>query len=106
VQLLHRRYEVSLDTDEADKHGNKLRRSRHPIIEYTTKSKTKGHVVDWSKCRYDTHKGFQAERDLTYLKKSFRDGVRKAGKADSLLDNNCMRCSRALLPVHEGGNVA
>jgi hypothetical protein len=48
----------SPDTDVADKHGNKLKRSRHQIIEYMTKPKTKCHDVDWSKCRHDTHEGF------------------------------------------------
>ena len=93
----------SPDTDLADRHGNKLKRSRHQIIEFMTKPKSKC-VVDWSKCHHDIAEGFQRESDFTYLKKSFRDGMRKTGKADSLLDKNCMKCNKPLLPIDEGGN--
>ena len=93
----------SPDTDLADRHGNKLKRSRRQIIELMTKPKSKC-VVDWSKCHHDIAEGFQAESDFTYLKKSFRDGMRKTRKADSLLDKNCMKCNKPLLPIDEGGD--
>ena len=90
----------SPDADLVDRHGNKLKRSRRQLIEFMTKPKSKC-VVDWSKY---TAEGFQAESDFTYLKKSFRDGMRKTGKADSLLDKNCMKCNKPLLPIDEGGD--
>ena len=68
-----------------------------------TKPKTKC-AVDWSKCHHDAKEGFQTESDFTYLKKSFHDGMRKTGKADSLLDKNCMKCNKPLLPIDEGGD--
>ena len=92
----------SPDTDLADRHGNKLKRSRRQIIEFMTKPKSKC-VVDWSKCHHDIAEGFQAESDFTYLKKSFSDGMRKTGKADSLLDKNCMKCNKSLLSIVDGG---
>jgi hypothetical protein len=61
-------------------------------------------AVDWSKCHHGTKEGFQAESDFTYLKKSFCDGMRKTGKADSLLDKNCMKCNKPLLPIYEGSD--
>jgi hypothetical protein len=61
----------SPDTDLADRHGNKLKRSRRQIIEFMTKPKSKC-VVDWSKCHHDIAEGFQRESDFTYLKKSYR----------------------------------
>ncbi len=93
----------SPDTDLADRHGNKLKRSRRQIIEFMTKPKSKC-VVDWSKCHHDIAEGFQRESDFTYLKKSFRDGMRKTGKADSLLDKNCMKCNKPLLSIDKGGD--
>ena len=93
----------SPDADLADKHGNKLKRSRRQRSEFMMKPKSKC-VVDWSKCHHYTAEGFQAESDFTYLKKSFRDGMRKTGKADSLLDKNCMKCNKPLLPIDEGGD--
>ena len=69
-----------------------------------TKLKTKL-VRDFSMCHHDTKEGFQEESDFTYLKKSYRDGLQKSGKAQSLLDKNCMTCCTPLLPVHEGGGV-
>jgi hypothetical protein len=69
-----------------------------------TKPKMKP-VKDFSTCHHDTKEGFQEESDFTYLKKSYRDGLRKSGKAHSLLDKNCMTCFTPLLPVHEGGDV-
>lgn len=93
----------SPDADLADRHGNKLKRSRRQIIEFMTKPKSKC-VVDWSKCHHDIAEGFQAESDFTYLKKSFRDGMRKTGKADCLLDKNCMKCNKPLLPIDKGGD--
>ena len=93
----------SPDTDLADRHGNKLKRSRRQIIEFMTKPKSKC-VVDWSKCHHDIAEGFQRESDFTYLKKSFRDGMRKTGKADYLLDKNCMKCNKPLLLIDEGGD--
>ena len=62
-------------------------------------------VIDFSTCHHDTKDGFQEESDFTYLKKSYRDGLQKAGKAHSLIDKNCMKCCTVLLPVHEGGDV-
>jgi hypothetical protein len=94
----------SLNTDVTDCHGNKLKRSRRHILEYMTKPKTKC-VMDFSTCRHDTKEGFQEESDFTYLKKSYRDGLLKAGKAHSLLDKNCMTCCTPLLPAHEGGDI-
>jgi hypothetical protein len=94
----------SLNTDVTDCHGNKLKRSRRHILEYMTKPKTKC-VMDFSTCRHDTKEGFQEESDFTYLKKSYRDGLRKTGKAHSLLDKNCMTCCTPLLPAHEGGDI-
>ena len=91
----------SPDADLADRHGNKLKRSRCQIIEFMTKPKSKC-VVDWSKCHHDIAEGFQRESDFTYLKKSFRDGMRKTGKADCLLDK--MKCNKPLLPIDEGGD--
>ena len=93
----------SPDADVDDRDGNKLKRSRHQIIEFMTKPKSKC-VVDWSKCHHDIAEGFQRESDFTYLKKSFRDGMRKTGKADSILYKNCMKCNKPLLPIDEGGN--
>ena len=94
----------SLNTDVTDCHGNKLKRSRCHILEYMTKPKTKC-VMDFSMCRHDTMEGFQEESDFTYLKKSYRDGLQKTGKAHSLLDKNCMMCCTPLLPAHEGGDI-
>ncbi len=91
------------DADVADRHRNKLKRNRRQIIEFMTKPKTKC-AIDWNKCHYDTKEGFQTESDFTYLKKSFRDGMRKTGKADSLLDKNCMKCKKPLLSIDKGGN--
>ena len=91
------------DVDVTDRHGNKLKRSRRQIIEFTMKPKTKC-AVDWSKCHHDTKEGFQTESDFTYLKKSFCDGMRKTGKADSLLDKNCMKCNKPLFSIDEGGD--
>ncbi len=68
-----------------------------------TKPKSKW-LVDWRKCHHDIAEGFQRESNFTYLKKSFRDGMRKTGKADSLLDKNCMKCNKPLLPIDEGGD--
>ena len=73
----------SLNTDVTDSHGNKLKRSRHHILEYMTKPKTKC-VIDFSMCHHDTKEGFQEESDFTYLKKSYRDRLQKAGKALNL----------------------
>ena len=94
----------SLNTDVTDPHGNKLKRSRHHILEYMTKPKTKC-VIDFSMCHHDTMEGFQEESDFTYLKKLYRDGLQKTGKAHSLLDKNCMTCCTPLLPAHEGGDI-
>ncbi len=91
------------DADVADRHGNKLKRSRRQIIKFMMKPKTKC-TVDWSKCHHDTKEGFQTESDFTYLKKFFRDGMRKTGKADFLLGKNCMKCNKPLLPIDEGGD--
>ena len=91
------------DADIADRHGNKSKRSRCQIIKFMTKPKTKC-AVDWSKYHHDTKEGFQTESDFTYLKKSFHDGMRKTGKADSLLDKNCMKCNKPLLSIDEGGD--
>ena len=77
----------SPDADVADRHGIKLKRSRCQIIKFMTKPKTKC-AVDWSKCHHDTKEGFQTESDFMYLKKSFHDGMRKTGKADSFLTRN------------------
>jgi hypothetical protein len=78
----------SLNTDVTDHHGNKLKRSRHHILDYMTKPKTK-FVFDFSMCHHDTKEGFQEESDFTYLKKSDRDGLQKMGM-HSLLDKNGM----------------
>ena len=94
----------SLNTDVTDRHGNKLKRSKCHILEYMTKPKTKS-VIDFSICHHDTKEGFQEESDFTYLRKSYRDGLRRAGNARSLLEKNCMKCNTPLLPVHEGGDV-
>jgi hypothetical protein len=94
----------SLNTDFTDRHGNKLKRSRRHILENMTKPKLK-FVIDFSTCHHDTKEGFQEESDFTYLKKSYRDGLRKTGKAHSLLDKNCMTCCTPLLPAHEGGDI-
>ena len=94
----------SPDTDAADRHGNKLKRSRRHLLNFMTKPKTKS-TIDWSKCHHGTKEGYQAESNFTYLKKSYRDGQRKNGKADSLLEKNRMKCNKPLLPVHEGGDV-
>lgn len=80
------------DADVVDNYGNKLKRSWYHIIHFMTKPKTKC-AVDWSNCHHDTKEALQAENDFTYLKKSFRDGMRMTGKADSLLNKNCMKCS-------------
>ncbi len=53
----------------------------------------------------DTKEDFLEESDFTYLKKSYRDGSQKSGKAHSLLDKNYMTCFTPLLPVHDGGDV-
>ena len=90
----------SPDADVANRHGNKLKRSRRQIIEFMMKPKTKC-AVDWSKCHHDTKEGFQTESVFTYLKKSFHDGMRKTG---NLLDKNCMKCNKPLLPIDEGGD--
>ena len=58
----------SLNTDVTVRHGNKLKRSRRHILEYTTKPKTK-FVIDFRTCHHDTKEGFQEESDFTYLKK-------------------------------------
>ena len=94
----------SLNNDVTDLHGNLLKRSRRHLLEKMTKPKMKL-VIDFSTCHHDTKEGFQEESDFTYLKKSYRDGLRKSGKAHSLLDKNCMTCFTPLLPVHEGGDV-
>ena len=94
----------SLITNVTDCHGNKLKRSKCHIIEYMTKPKTKC-VIDFSTCHYDTKEGFQEESDFTYLRKLYRDGLQKAGNVCSLLEENCLKCSTPLLPVHEGGDV-
>ncbi len=94
----------SLNTDVTDCHGNKLKRSGRHILEYKTKPKTK-FVIDFSMCHHDTKEGFQAESDFTYLKKSYRDALRKSGNAHLLLDKNCMTCCTPLLPAHEGGDI-
>ena len=94
----------SLNNDVTDLHGNLLKRSRRHLIEKMTKPKTKC-VIDFSTCHHDTKEGFQEESDFTYLKKLYRDGLQKSGKAHSLLDKNCMTCCTPLLPVHEGGDV-
>ena len=93
----------SPDADVADSHGNKLKRSQCQIIECMMKPKTKC-AVDWSKCHHDTKEGFQTESNFMYLKKSFCDGMRKTGKADSLLDKNSRKCNKPLLPIDKGGN--
>ena len=82
----------------------KLKRSRRHSIEKMTKLKTP-HALDFSTCHHNTKEGFQEESDFTYLKKSYRDGLRKVGKAHSLIDKNCMKCCTPLLPVHEGGDA-
>jgi hypothetical protein len=69
-----------------------------------TKPKTK-FVIDFSMCHHYTKEGFQEESDFTYLKKSDRDGLQKAGKAHSLLDKNCMMCCTPWLPAREGGDI-
>jgi hypothetical protein len=94
----------SLNTDVTDLHGNLLKRSRHHLIKKMTKLKTK-FVINFNTCNHDTKEGFREESDFTYLKKLYRDGLRKAGKAHSLLDKNCMTCCTPLLPVNEGGDV-
>ena len=94
----------SLKNDVTDLHGNLLKRSRRHLIEKMTKPKTKL-VIDFSTCHHDIKEGFQEESDFTYLKKLYRDGLQKAGKAHSLIDKNCMKCCTPLLPVHEGGDV-
>ncbi len=94
----------SLNTDVTNCHGNKLKRSRCYILEYTTKPKTKC-VIDFSMCHHGTKEGFQEKSDFTYLKKLYRDGLQKNGKAHSLLDKNCMTCCTPLLPAHEGGDI-
>ena len=48
----------SPDADVADRHGNKLKRSRCHIINFMTKPKTKC-AVDWRKCHHDTKEGFR-----------------------------------------------
>ena len=73
----------SLNTDVPGLQGNKLKRRRHHIIEYMMKPKTK-RAIDFSTCNHDTKEDFQEESDFTYLKKSYREGLRKAGKAHSL----------------------
>ena len=64
----------SLNTDVTNCHGNKLKRSRHHILEYMTKPKTKC-VIDYSMFHCDTKEGFQEESDFTYPKKLYRDGL-------------------------------
>ena len=56
-----------LNTDVTDCYGNKLKRSRHHILEYMTKPKTK-YVNDFSMCHHDTKEGFQEESDFTLIK--------------------------------------
>jgi hypothetical protein len=63
---------------------NKLKRIGHHIIEFMTMPKTKC-TVDWNKCHHDTKESFQTESDFTYLKKSFRDGMRKSGNLNLFL---------------------
>ncbi len=94
----------SLNTDDTDRHGSKLKRSRRHILEYMTKPKTMC-AMDFSMCHHDTKEGFQAESDFTYLKKSYRDALRKSGNAHSLLDISCMTCCTPLLPALEGGDI-
>ena len=94
----------SLNADVTACHENKLKRRKRNILEYMTKPKTKC-VIDFSTCHHDTKEDFQEENDFTYLKKSNRDGLRKTGKAHSLLDKNCMTCCTPLLPAHEGGDI-
>ena len=94
----------SLNTDIHYRHRNKLKRSRRHLVEKMTKPKTKL-VIDVITSHHVTKEGFQEESDFTYLKKLYRDGLRKAGKAHSLIDKNCMKCCTPLLPVHEGGDV-
>jgi hypothetical protein len=91
----------SLNTDATDRHGNKLKRSRRHILEKMTKPKTKC-VIDLRMCHHDTKEGFNKDSDFKYLKKSYRDGLQKTGKALSNLDKNCMTCCTPPLPVHEG----
>ena len=40
--------------------------------------------MDFSTCHHDAKEGFQEESDFTYLKKLYRDGLQKTGKARSL----------------------
>ncbi len=94
----------SLNSDFTDRHGNKLKKSKCHILEYTTKPKTKC-VINFSMYHHDTREGFQEESGSTYLKKSYRDGLQKAGNASSLLKKNYMKCHTPLLPAHEGGDV-
>ena len=94
----------SLNTDVTDRHGNKLKRSRHHILENMTKPKTKC-VIDFRICHHDTKEGIQEESDCTYLKKLYRDGFQNNGKAHSLLDKNCMTCCTPLLPANEGDDI-
>ena len=94
----------SLNNDVTDLHGNPLKRSRRHLLEKMTKPKTKC-GMDFSMCNRDTKEGFREESDFTYLKKSYRDGLQKSGKAHSLLDKNCMTYFTPLLPVHESGDV-
>ncbi len=61
--------------------------------------------MDFRTCHHDTKEGFQEESDFTYLKKSYRDGLQKAGKAHLLLDKICMTFFTPLLPAHEGGDI-
>ena len=100
---MHGRYDKQY-ADVTGRHGNKLKRSRRHILDYMTKPKTKC-VFDFCTCHHDTKEVFQEESDFTYLKKSFRDGLQKTGKAHSLLDKNCMTCCTTLLPTNEGGDI-
>ncbi len=58
----------SLNTDVTDRHGNKLKRSRHHILEMMTKPKTKC-SMDFSVCHHDTKESCHEESDFTYVKK-------------------------------------
>jgi hypothetical protein len=62
----------SPDTDAADRHGNKLKRSRRHLLNFMTKPKTKS-TIDWSKCHHGTKEGYQTESDFTYLKQIVLD---------------------------------
>ena len=64
----------SLHNDVTDRHGNKLKRNKHHIIEYMTKPKMKC-VIDFSTCHHGTKEGFQEESNTTYMTKLYRAGL-------------------------------